>query len=75
MLLCQNKPVQRQCKIMAQQEEQEKKPIISLDSKEKKEGLLLILILGRLLPQPHTLVLLLPQALLNPPLVPAGICG
>lgn len=60
---------------MAQQEEQEKKPIISLDSKEKEEGLLLILILGRLLPQPHTLVLLLPQALLNPPLVPAGVCG
>lgn len=44
-------------------------------SKEKKEGLLLILTLGRLLPQPHTLVLLLPQALLNPPLVPAGVCG
>ena len=75
MLLCQNKPVQRQFKIMAQQEGQEKKPVISLDSKEKKEGLLLILILGQLLPEPHMLVLLLPQALLNPPLVPAGICG
>ena len=74
MLLCQNKPVQIQCKIMAQQEGQEKKPVISLDSKEK-EGLLLILILGRLLPEPHMLVLLLPQALLNPLLVPAGVCG
>lgn len=60
---------------MAQQEGQEKKPVISLDSKEKKEGLLLILILGRLLPEPHMLVLLLPQALLNPLLVPAGVCG
>lgn len=59
---------------MAQQEGQEKKPVISLDSKEK-EGLLLILILGRLLPEPHMLVLLLPQALLNPLLVPAGVCG
>lgn len=60
---------------MAQQEGQEKKPVISLDSKEKKEGLLLILILGQLLPEPHMLVLLLPQALLNPLLVPAGVCG
>lgn len=67
--------MQRQFKIMAQQEGQEKKPVISLDSKEKKEGLLLILILGQLLPEPHMLVLLLPQALLNPLLVPAGVCG
>ena len=60
---------------MAQQEGQEKKPIISLDSKEKEEGLLLILILGGLLPQPHTLVLLPPQTPPNPPLVPTDVCG
>lgn len=51
---------------MAQQEGQEKKPVISLDSKEKKEGLLLILILGWLLPWAPHAGAAAAQALLNP---------